>query len=212
MQTASNGPFEAASLPDDAVELGRFHGPWGIKGWIHVQSYSPDADVLFKAEEWFLLPPETQRKPGPKAAASVPGACPVTGPTRVAIRSIKDHSDGIVAQIDGVDNRNIAETLKGVRIFVSRASFPAPADGEFYWIDLIGLQVVNREGVLLGTVKDLMSTGPHSVLVLESSDESSPVDGKAAEAAERLIPFVDAYVDEVDIAARRISVDWQADY
>jgi 16S rRNA processing protein RimM len=71
-------------------------------------------------------------------------------------------------------------------------------------VDLIGLQVVNREGELLGTVRDLMSTGPQTVLVLAHEVNGQP--------QERLIPFVSAYVDQVDLAARKITVDWQADY
>ena len=130
----------------------------------------------------------------------------MTGPTRVSIRSIKDHSDSIVAQIDGVDDRNVAETLKGVRIFVSRSAFPPATEGEFYWVDLIGLDVINREGVRLGVVKDLMATGPHSVLVLEDAPQAD------VDPVERMIPFVDAYVDEVDMAGRCIKVDWQTDY
>ena len=73
---------------------------------------------------------------------------------------------------------------------------------------LIGLEVFNREGLPMGVVRDLMPTGPHSVLVLAYTDM---VDGKEQD-AERMIPFVAVYVDEVDQKARRITVDWQVDY
>ncbi|GAA6140466.1 ribosome maturation factor RimM [Hydrogenophaga sp. 5NK40-0174] len=204
---ANDGPFDAASLPDDAVELGRFHGPYGVKGWIHVQAYSPDAEVLFKAKEWFLMPPSTQGRPA--AAKNKPAVAPaIAGPSRVQVQGIKSHSDGIVVHLQGLDDRTQAESLKGVRIFVSRAAFPAAPDGEFYWVDLIGLQVVNREGVDLGQVHDLMPTGPHSVLVLRFPVESDSGHGEG----ERMIPFVDAYIDEVDTAGKRIVADWQPDY
>ena len=99
--------------------------------------------------------------------------------------------------------------MRGARIFLSRRSFPAAATDEYYWVDLIGLNVVNREGVALGSVRDLMTTGPQSVLCIEYTTIQE--DGTSV-AAERMIPFVSAYVDAVDIAGKRITVDWQPDY
>ena len=113
-------------------------------------------------------------------------------------------SASVVASAQEVPDRNAAEALKGARIFIARSSFPTPEEGEYYWVDLIGLAVVNREGVALGQVTDLMATGPQQVLVI-----GYEADGKAQE---RMIPFVDAYVDEVDLQAKRITVDWQPDY
>jgi len=106
-----------------------------------------------------------------------------------------------------VADRNQAEALKGARIFVPRSSFPTAGTDEYYWVDLLGLHVVNREGVALGQVKDLMSTGPQTVLVLAlaSDEEGKPV-------VERMIPFVAAFVDNVDLPGRLITVDWQLDY
>jgi 16S rRNA processing protein RimM len=125
------------------------------------------------------------------------------------VTEIKPHADTLVALCPGVADRNQAEALKGARIFVSRSQFPVSADpDEFYWVDLLGLSVVNREGVALGTVRDLMATGPHSVLVLEYQADNQPGD----KPAERMIPFVSAYVDKVDKAAGLITVDWQPDY
>ena len=115
----------------------------------------------------------------------------------------------MVAKIVGLDDRNAAEALRGCRIFLPRSSFPAATKDEYYWVDLIGLNVVNREGVALGCVRDLMATGPHSVLCVEYTTLSE--DGSTA-ADERMIPFVAAYVDAVDIAAKCITVDWQPDY
>ena len=64
-----------------------------------------------------------------------------------------------------------AEALRGAQGFVPRSSFPTAGDDEYYWVDLIGLDVVNREGVALGRVKDLMATGPQTVLVLQYEEE-----------------------------------------
>ena len=94
--------------------------------------------------------------------------------------------------------------MRGARIFVARSSFPSAEKDEYYWVDLIGLDVVNREGVAMGTVKELLSTGAQTVLVLEYAQDGKP--------QERMIPFVSVYIDEVDLPGHRILVDWQADF
>ena len=130
---------------------------------------------------------------------------------RVHVAEIKVHSDGIVARLEGVVDRSGAEALKGARIHVPRSAFPAAADGEYYWVDLLGLDVFNREGEHMGVVKDLMPTGPHSVLCLEYT-QGAEAGEDAGKVAERLIPFVSVYVDSVDLPGKRITVDWQPDY
>jgi 16S rRNA processing protein RimM len=87
---------------------------------------------------------------------------------------------------------------------VPRSSFPSTATDEYYWVDLIGLAVVNREGLALGTVRELLSTGPQTVLVIEYEE--------AGKAQERMIPFVSNFVDKVELPEKRITVDWQPDY
>ena len=192
-------PFAAAPLPDDAIELGRVHEAWGIKGWVRIQPHSADTEALFASSTWFLQPPEARFARGFDAFA---------GSVRVTVAEIKPHRDGVVARFEGMDDRKLAEALKGVRICLPRSAFPATPEGEYYWVDLIGLAVFNREGEPMGVVRDLMPTGPHAVLVLAYTET---VDGQE-QTAERMIPFVAAYVDRVDQAARRITVDWQADY
>lgn len=188
--------FSACELPSDAVELGRIGEAWGIKGWVKVHAHSATPDALLDATEWFLQRPTP---PHDRQFAAF------NGTVSVQLVQVKPHADTLVALLQGMADRNAAEALKGARIFVSRSQFPASADpDEFYWVDLMGLKVVNREGVSLGVVQDLMSTGPTSVLVLAFEQ-----DGKAAE---RMIPFVSAYVDKVDKAAGLITVDWQPDY
>ncbi|RYY93483.1 MAG: ribosome maturation factor RimM [Comamonadaceae bacterium] len=183
--------IDAAELPADAIEVGRIADAWGIKGWFKVLPHSADPQALFSSKRWYLQPSER----GPRV---------FSGTVLLRVREAKEHSDSIVAQADGVDDRNGAEALRGSRIFVPRSSFPTAGNDEYYWVDLLGLDVVNREGVALGRVKDLMSTGPQTVLVLAYEEE-----GKEQE---RLLPFVAAYVDGVDLAGRKITVDWQPDY
>lgn len=180
--------------PEDAVEVGRVVDAWGVKGWIKVQPYSSDPQALFSSRRWFLQPPEA---PHPIKPGSVL-------PRLLKVTQAKDHGDVVVATAQEVPDRNAAEALKGARVFVSRASFPTADADEFYWVDLIGLEVVNRQGERLGTVADLLDTGAHSVLRVVDEQQPTPT--------ERLIPFVGAYVDEVDQDARRITVDWGLDY
>lgn len=195
----SSSPFAATSLPDDAVELGRIQDAWGVKGWVRIHPHSADTSALLASSDWYLQPPEARFARGFSA---------FSGHVQAHVAEIKTHSDGIVARLDGVDDRSAAEGLKGVRISVPRSAFPPAADGEYYWVDLIGLDVVNREGVHLGVVRDLMPTGPTSVLVMEYTESVDGVD----KTAERMIPFVAAYIDDVDLKARRITADWGVDY
>jgi 16S rRNA processing protein RimM len=183
--------IEPAELPADAIEVGRIADAWGIKGWFKVLPHSADPQALFSSTRWYLQPSEK-------------GSSAFRGTVLLRVRETKEHSDVVVARADGVEDRSGAEALRGARVFIPRSSFPTAGDGEFYWVDLMGLEVVNREGVNLGQVKDLMATGPQTVLVVGYEQ-----DGKSLE---RMIPFVSAYVDGVDQAARRITVDWHADY
>ena len=196
-------PLETADLPADAVEVGRIHDAWGIKGWFKVLPHSASPEALFSSKRWYLLPPEPQaRVRRPTQAVAQDDAW--TQPLLLKVREAREHSDSIVASSADIPDRNAAESLKGARVFVPRSSFPTPSDGEYYWVDLIGLQVCNREGVDLGVVRELMATGPQTVLVLQAQEGDKTV--------ERMIPFVAAFVDQVDTAARRITVDWQPDY
>ena len=183
--------LEAADLPADAIEVGRIADAWGIKGWFKVLPHSADPEALFSSKRWFLMPSER-------------GAKTFSGTARLVINEAKTHFGSVVASAQGVDDRTAAEALRGARIFVSRANFPTASKDEYYWVDLIGLQVVNREGLGLGVVRELLSTGAQTVLVMEYTQDDK--------VHERMIPFVSVYVDDVDMAGRRILVDWQPDF
>ncbi len=222
---------EDVSWPEDAIEVGRILGAWGIKGGIKVLPFAADPQALFSAKVWFLKPAESVKPPAASAAtnplkpgkpAVVPAhktpaqkaalAAPL--PVALHVNGVRDQGDAIVALAPEIPDRDAAEAMKGVRIFVSRATFPKPDDGEFYWIDLIGLSVFNRDDVALGDVIGLIDTGPHCVLRVKPAAVAVPGEAAPAEPAadERLIPFVDAYVDAVDLPGHRIVVDWGLDY
>lgn len=193
--------------PEDAVEVGRIVGAWGLKGWIKVQPFASDPLALLGSRRWFVLPSE--RTPLlPVVRPRIGDGTPVDS-VSLKITQAKAHGDLIVASAQEVPDRLAAEALRGARLFIGRASFPTAGPDEFYWVDLIGLTVVNRDAETLGSVVGLLDTGPHSVLrvasVVPSADTSMPP-------AERLIPFVASYIDEVSLEQRRISVDWGLDY
>ena len=148
-------------------------------------------DALFNAKHWYL------KNEGPKP-----------GRLSLKVLSVREHGEGIVASADGVVDRNGAEALRGWELWVSRADFPRAGDGEYYWIDLIGLDVVNRERQALGRVIGLIDTGAHAVLRILPPG----IDEPAKPDQEKLIPFVDAFVDSVSLESRQICVDWGLDF
>lgn len=212
--------------PQDAIEVGRIVDAWGVKGGIKVQPFSSDPQALFCTKKWFLRPGDTPSGALPRPSAvksadkgaahtAAPLAKPAAAPKGVArlakprflqVRQAREQGDVVVATADGLEDRNAAEALKGARVYVSRSAFPTPDEGEFYWVDLIGLDVVNKEGEALGKVVDLLDTGPNSVLRCEGE---AGEDGKPVE---RLIPFVSAFIVSVSLADRRIVADWGLDY
>ena len=217
MTATAPGGLAPPPFPDDAIEVGRVLGAWGIKGSIRVMPFSKDPQALFASRQWFIRPPET--------LLSSPRPAVVAWPAVLHITHSKTQGDAVVATAQELPDRNAAEAMKGARIFIGRASFPTAGDGEFYWIDLIGLAVHNRQGEALGTVIGLLDTGAHSVLRLQRpvADAAASADNPADNAAdttpdtkpdtsERLIPFVAAFIDKVDLGGQCITVDWGLDY
>ena len=178
--------------PADAIEVGRIGEAWGLKGGFRVHAYAEPPLAMLAASRWHLLPAEE----APATAAALL-------PAMLEVANVRARGDGYVASSPAVTDRTAAEALRGARIFVARAEFPAPDTDEFYWADLIGMTVANRAGVVLGSVAGLLDNGAQSILRVQPP---------APDARELLIPFVAAYVDTVDLAGRRIAVDWELDY
>jgi 16S rRNA processing protein RimM len=187
------------ALPADAIEVGRIIGAWGVQGAIKVKPFASDPQALFSTKRWYLQPSDLPRPAGARPAQALPALLRVV--------QAREQGEGVVATVHDVADRDAAQALAGARIFVPRTSFPTPDADEFYWVDLIGLAVANRQGQALGTVVGLIETGPHCVLRLQAADAASA----PSASAERLIPFVDAYVDSVDLPGKRIVVDWDLD-
>jgi 16S rRNA processing protein RimM len=172
-------PEPAEVLPDDLIAVGRVVDAYGTRGWVKVEPYnSPQESVLHACRRWWL--PDGRS---------------------VVVQSARQHGAVLACKPANCADRDQALAFKGLEIRASRADFPSAGADEFYWVDLVGCQVVNREGVDLGRVESVVDHGAHPILVL------------AAEGGEqRMIPFVDAFVDDVDLAGRRIVADWQPDY
>ena len=175
-----------ASRPEAIVVMAQVQAPFGVQGWIRIRPYSGAPDAMLDYKQWWLRPAGSESW------------------REVARLGGRVHSGAVLAQLDGVATREDALALRGAEIGVPRAAMPALAQDEIYWADLVGLDVVNREGVALGQVVAVQEYGAHPVMRV------APESGE--QRAERLIPFVAAHVDEVDMAAHRIVVDWQPDY
>lgn len=169
------------------VVMGRVAAPYAVQGWIKVQPFTEYVDSLLDYPVWWV----GREADGAKRAM----------PWRaLRVLEAKVHGQTVLARLEGVADRNAAESLKGADVAVERAELPEVGDDEYYWDDLIGLEVVNAEGESLGVVDGLLETGAHEVLRVRGAVEQG--------GRERLIPFVGAYVLAVDAAARRITVNW----
>lgn len=162
--------------------MGRLLAPFGIKGWVRLKPFTAAPETLLEYRTWWLAPTEGGEW------------------MRYKVAEAQMHGTAIIAAMEGIATREAAQALRGFVAGVPRALLPKSAPDEHYWSDLVGLDVVNRAGKLLGRVAGLLDTGAHPVLRVEG------------ERGERLIPMVPAYVDAIDPAARRIVVDWQEDY
>jgi 16S rRNA processing protein RimM len=174
------------SGPDAIVVMGDVVGPYGVRGWIKVRSFTESPATLLDFDEWWLK----------SSGGSVWN--------RFSRLEGRLHSGSLVVELRGVDTREAALAMKGFEVGVPRSALPAPLPGEIYWEDLTGLAVVNRSGVLLGEVRGIVAHGAHPLLrVARPAEAAGP---------ERLIPYVPAIIDGVDREAGRIDVDWGADY
>ncbi len=160
--------------------MGYIGAPFGVRGWVHVYADTEHPDSLLDYPVWYL------------------GKAGQWNAYRVEASEL--HTKSIVAKLEGVADRDIAAHLRNCQVGVPRNELPEPSEGEYYWSDLVGLEVSNVAGESLGKVVELLQTGANDVLVVH--------DGQT----ERLLPFVASVVLAVDMPARRIQVDWGLDY
>ena len=162
------------------ILLGRIHGAFGVRGEVKLESFAEPARGILRYQPWTLRGPQGERE--------MSGAVG------------RETAKGLVATLPGVDDRDAAEALRGTEVWVPRSMLPPPAPGEYYWVDLEGLRVVNVDGADFGTVSHLFATGANDVLVARGERE-------------RMIPFLEPdYIRSVDFETGLVTVEWDAGF
>lgn len=159
--------------------MGRIAAPYGVLGWVNVLPDTEYVDGLFDYPKWWVQT--------------------TNGWQEFTVAQAKVHGDHLVASLEGITDRDVAFKLKGKAVAVPRDQLPAPDEGEYYWSDLVGLEVENLQQVPFGRIKELFETGANDVIVVEGDRE-------------RLIPFIDQVVKEVDLPGKRMVVDWDPEF
>lgn len=171
--------------------MGRIVAPFGVQGWVKVEPYTEAPQNLCGYQRWWI------------AAA---GAW-----QDVEIEQSRAQNGMVVAKLAGCEDRDAAAGFKGRDVAVARAELPEAKANEFYWSDLIGLNVRNMQAQELGSVTSVIGTGANDVLVVQAGEHASE-SGAYGSARERLIPFIANVVKNVDLAGGVIEVEWGEDY
>ncbi len=182
----------AVDLPSDAVEVAYIGHAWGVKGGFKVHTHNDIPEAIRTNHTWYIKLPKNLSSKNELAWL-------------LRINKLKQQGDTLLAHSSAISDRTTAEYLCNARVLIPRSQFPELDQEEYYWIDLIGCEVYNLEGVYLGVVRDLLSSSAQTTLVLVYGDTKQ-------KEHERLIPFVSAIVQEVDTKDKIILADWQQDY
>jgi len=161
------------------VVLGRITAPYGVNGWVKIHPYTQTIEGLTRYATWWLGKEGDWRE--------------------TAVIEARPQGKAAVAKLQGCEDRTSAQSLKNSEIAVQRSQLPSVRKGQYYWVDLIGLEVVNLKGEALGVVDELFATGGNDVLRVQGERE-------------RLIPLIPQVVREVNLDAALIRVDWELDY
>ena len=153
--------------------MGRVAGSYGVRGWIRVEQGQA---ALPQCAAWSI------------------------GGMEYPVEQVKEHSGTLLAKLKGLESREAALKLKGSTVYVRREAMPAPEEGHYYLADLVGLEVVNEQGVVLGKVRRWMFNGAQDVMEVAGN-------GKV-----RLMPWVPEVVKNVDLLKKQIDVAWRADW
>ena len=159
--------------------MGRVAAPFGVKGWVKVQPDTEAPGSLLGYKSWWIGRDGDWRE--------------------IAVAEARVQDRAVAARLAGYDDRDAATTLRGMLVAVEREQLPQPRQGEYYWVDLVGLRVVNTESQELGRIEQVLQTGANDVLVVQGDRE-------------RLVPFIADVIREVDTAAGVVRVEWGADY
>lgn len=210
----------AQLAPNDLVELGRIVSAYGVRGWVKIQPHSAQGLVLRAAPVWWLAPPVSPASPTSPSA----GLANTSNPSKLrahAVKQVRPQGSTVVADLEHVGDRDLAESMRGFTVYVSRQYFPKAQADEFYWVDLVDCYVFS-DAQLVGVVTEVVDNGAHAILrvnrlTIEGDQTPSedhvpqPLLDVKGRPEEVLVPFVAAHVQHVDIVARRIETDWPLD-
>lgn len=195
--------------PAALVELGRIASAYGVRGWVKIQPHSSRAQVLLAAKTWWL-----------KAPAPVGSAGVLPSAFSVNVVACRPQGSALVAQFDGMSDRDLAEAMKGHTVWVPRADFPAADDDEYYWVDLIDCRLfgdLDGQSVLIGKVVEVVDNGAHALLRVARATADANGDlvlmhNDKGRVIEVLVPFVSAHVHTVDLANKRLESNWPVEF
>lgn len=196
--------------PADLVELGRIASAYGVRGWVKIQPHSSRAQVLLAAKTWWL------KAPAPVGSAGVLPSAFVS----IDIEACRPQGSAVVAQFNGLSDRDHAEAMKGHTVWVPRADFPAADADEYYWVDLIDCLLFgdhDGQSVLIGKVVEVVDNGAHALLRVARATVGVNGDlvlmhNDKGRAIEVLVPFVSAHVHTVDLANKRLESNWPVEF
>lgn len=181
---------------NDLIELGAISEAQGLQGQVKVRPHSSEPVALLSSKSvWLSLIPRRD--------AGVSASQEQASLTQYKVKSAKMHSGNVVLTLDGVTDRDQALALKGSRILVARDAFPKADSDSYYWVDLIGCNVVNLQGETLGEVIDVNDNGAHGVIAIGDA---------SAKTIKYLVPFVKEVVQNVDLPNKTMTLDWQSDW
>jgi 16S rRNA processing protein RimM len=174
------------------VVMGRIVAPYGIQGWLKVQPETETLYSLLDYPDWWLGRDDESAKSGSTKNIW----------QKYEVENAKMHVNILLVKLRGIDDRDAALAVKSKRIAVPREQLPEAGKDEYYWSDLIGLNVTNQQQVDFGVIRDVFETGANDVIVVKND-----LTGQ-----ERLLPFIDDVILEVDMSAGTVQVDWDAEF
>lgn len=170
-------------ISDDLLVVGNIGAPFGVRGWLKIYSFTEPATNILEYLPWQIKRTEHWQN--------------------IKLLSGRAHGKGIVAQLEGISDRDKAIEYRGIDIAISRKLLPELSGDQVYWSELVGMLVQNLQGEQLGHIKDVFATGANDVIVVSVPRQKEPI----------LIPYVlDHYVISIDKTSRIMRVDWQSDF
>ncbi|MGO4894050.1 ribosome maturation factor RimM [Flavobacterium sp. W21_SRS_FM6] len=171
------------SHSSDTLVVGKIGAPYGVKGWVKITTYTHEQDGVFAYSPWLLGQGQELKE--------------------YVVDQWRTHNKGLVAKLVGVETRDDAESIKNLEISIKAQQLPQLADDDFYWRELVGMQVVTEQGYSLGVVKELFETGANDVMLIKANLND------AFGQKERMVPYLlDQVVKQVDREVKTIKVDW----